>query len=158
MKYKTLVRVGLRLFGVFFCSLWLSRVANRVFAAISPVVIDWLGQSQSGFVMPGSALVWGIGSETGTLLIGLVLFLGSGFFANLVIPSNRPYCLDCGYELTASPPEGCCPECGAPYRKPASWNDGAAGKIATVGELRRDLQRESASDRIAAPPAAEESA
>ena len=43
--------------------------------------------------------------------VGAYLFLDGEWVINFVIPSNRPYCPECGYDLTGSR-EPLCPECG----------------------------------------------
>jgi len=45
------------------------------------------------------------------LCVGTYLFLGGAWLVDHAIPSNRPYCPECGFDLTrnASP---LCPECG----------------------------------------------
>jgi hypothetical protein len=43
--------------------------------------------------------------------IGLYLLFGGKWIVNLCIPSNRPYCPECGYQLAESG-SGNCPECG----------------------------------------------
>jgi hypothetical protein len=45
--------------------------------------------------------------------IGLYLFFGGKWIANKAIPGNRPYCHECGYDLTQNS-SGICPECGTP--------------------------------------------
>lgn len=42
---------------------------------------------------------------------GAYLLFGGGLLANLVIPSNRPYCPECGHELRGMGGVNC-PECG----------------------------------------------
>ena len=46
--------------------------------------------------------------------IGLYLFFGGKWIADLAIPGNRPYCPECGYDLTGAT-ESRCPECGTPF-------------------------------------------
>jgi hypothetical protein len=45
------------------------------------------------------------------LALGLYLFFGGEWIVNRAIPSNRPYCPECGYDLSRSRREHC-PECG----------------------------------------------
>ncbi len=44
-------------------------------------------------------------------VLGLYLLFSGEALVNLCIPSNRPYCPECGYELSESSQERC-PECG----------------------------------------------
>jgi hypothetical protein len=43
--------------------------------------------------------------------IGAYFFFGGEWIVNRAIPSNRPYCPECGYDLSKSRSERC-PECG----------------------------------------------
>jgi hypothetical protein len=49
-----------------------------------------------------------------SLLIGLYLFFGGKWIVNRAIPGNRPYCQECGYELTRTQSDRC-PECGTSF-------------------------------------------
>lgn len=57
--------------------------------------------------------------------IGLYLFFGGEWVVNLAIASNRPYCPECGYDLSrATGPV--CPECGTllpPNARPVPASD-----------------------------------
>jgi rubrerythrin len=45
------------------------------------------------------------------MIAGAYLFFGGKWVADKAIPSNRPYCHECGYELTGNVSDRC-PECG----------------------------------------------
>ena len=45
--------------------------------------------------------------------LGLYLLFSGRWIADLAIPSNRPYCPECGYDNSEATGK-CCPECGVP--------------------------------------------
>ena len=116
MKYKTLFRLAVRLIGLF------------LIATSLPWVIGGCGTIAIGvlagpfFGTSSGLLGWEFESVVIHLLgtfAGLYLFFGGAWIVNRAIPSNRPYCPECGYETTGLPPDGICPECGTAYRKPS---------------------------------------
>lgn len=107
MKYKTAFHLALRVVGVYILA---EAAADAVHA--TGFAVDFLGGtlpgrvSLSGYTMIGAAVT--------KFAIGAYLFLGGRWIVNFAIPSNRPYCPECGYELTGLPDGHNCPECGAP--------------------------------------------
>jgi hypothetical protein len=49
------------------------------------------------------------------LLVGLYFFFGGEWVVNKAIPGNRPYCHECGYDLTGAV-GSVCNECGTPFK------------------------------------------
>ena len=52
--------------------------------------------------------------HVGTLVqlgAGFYLLIGGRWIVDVVIPSNRPYCPECGYDISEATGK-CCPECG----------------------------------------------
>ncbi len=45
------------------------------------------------------------------LAIGVYLLFGGNWIVNVCISSNRPYCPECGYDLSKATSANC-PECG----------------------------------------------
>ncbi len=101
MKYKTLFRVLQKLVGLLVCSLGVVLLAAHIlgisldfFASTStrPPIAWWRFIPIHGIV--GVAL-------------GLYLFFGGKWIADLAIPGNRPYCDECGYDLTNATGDSC---------------------------------------------------
>ncbi len=106
MRYKTLFRVLLKVLGV-----WLVINGLGTSALIAFQLAE--GIFERGFPNPGWQY-WGWQSRGVLQLIaGLYLFFGGRWIADKAIPSNRPYCHDCGYDLSTSARDKC-PECGTP--------------------------------------------
>ena len=113
MRYKTLFRVMLKLLGV-----WLT--ANGLVSLVS-TISNWAAMS---LVRMGAGSVsytypyWTglLGSAVSTS-IGLYLFFGGKRIVDLAIPGNRPYCHECGYDLTGAA-GNICNECWTPFRAP----------------------------------------
>ncbi len=115
MKYKTAFRLGIRAIGVLIAAQeipWF--LQGCVPATIELLRLDPFGAG----AFPSWS--WYLGNFLGHVVgfaIGAYLFFRGDWIVNLAIPSNRPYCHECAYELTGLPTEGVCPECGTPYRR-----------------------------------------
>jgi hypothetical protein len=109
MKYKTAVRLALKVIGVFLIA---SAITEFINMAVWLLYALW----DPSAVLRGYYLASFVGFVA-KILIGVYLFFGGRWIVDLAIPSNRPYCHECAYELTGLPPEGVCPECGTAYRR-----------------------------------------
>ena len=107
MKYKTLFRLLLKLLGV-----WLT--ANGVVSLVVTALII-VSQTSRGFDFIVQAGGPGLASGLVQVGLGLYLFFGGRWIADKAIPSNRPYCHECGYDLTLAESNRC-PECGTEFR------------------------------------------
>jgi hypothetical protein len=112
MKYKTAFRLALRAIGVLVLTQTLPGLL--IFAAglaLSSLLGASLWTGLGGYELR-FVLQYSLGA-----CLGLYLLLGGGrWLVDRAIPSNRPYCQECGYELTGLPLAGACPECGTAYR------------------------------------------
>ena len=103
MRYKTLFRVLLKVLGVYLV------VASfgSLFYFITEIVI------QTNASNTVRSTLWRFAFQgLFSVTIGLYLFFGGKWITDLAIPSNRPYCADCGYDIGRSPGD-ICQECGA---------------------------------------------
>lgn len=120
VKYKTAFRLAVRWLG-----LWL--FVSNIAGLVGGIVSFALEFASSGLVSGiFSWMIYNVllsGLQCG---IGLYLFFGGEWIVNRAIPSNRPYCHECGYQLTGLPAGGQCPECGMAYLRPQAPATGPA--------------------------------
>jgi hypothetical protein len=109
MRYKTAFRLALRAVGVLTVAQSLPRlVVTLVALALSVHDIGYISSSDRWYLTASAQPILSIA-------VGLYLFFRAEWIVNLAIPSNRPYCHECGYELTGNV-SGVCPECGTANR------------------------------------------
>ena len=110
MRYKTLFRVLLKVFGVFL--LTQGFIGMFDFMSMLPLLLIESGsfdlETLIYLPMYGSSPV----EAFLELSLGCYLFFGGKWVTNLAVPDNRIYCPECGYDLPRSNLEKC-PECGA---------------------------------------------
>lgn len=120
MKHKTWFRLVLQAIGVLLVGLSLPDVFTTVLRVIYIATDDQFSANI------GTPQWWTWGSFVAPMLqfaFGLYLMCGGGWILNKIIPSNRAYCPECGYDLTRSKSERC-PECGVtlPTAPPGTTN------------------------------------
>lgn len=109
MKYKTLFRLILKAIGVL---LFFTGVAEFIMS--SGWVLDFLAShSQGSRGMPIYGTITQEIAGCFKIVVGVYLFFGGKWIVNRAIPGNRPYCPECGYDLTGNK-SGQCTECGTP--------------------------------------------
>ena len=111
MKHKTLFRLLLKAVGV-----WLFVDGAGQLASYAANVLYFVTQQVAG--AGWSQLWYSVFSLAGPLVkscMGLYLFFSGEWIVNKAIPSNRPYCPECAYDLSGTISNRC-PECGMPFR------------------------------------------
>jgi hypothetical protein len=101
MKYKTLFRMLLKVIAV-----WL--FVDGLSSLLMSVGYAFMGVGDFYFI-------FGTVSALAKVGFGLYLFFGGKWIADKAIPGNRPYCHECGYDLTNAA-GNVCTECGTPFR------------------------------------------
>jgi hypothetical protein len=115
MKYKTAFRLALKAIGL----LVIAQAVPGLIVSCGSVALNFLTNGMFGYDPTGISS-WELRSGIAhvlSALVGLYLLFGGRWIVNLAIPSNRPYCHECGYELTGNI-TGLCPECGTPNLPP----------------------------------------
>lgn len=103
MRHKTLFRLMLKVVGVWVLVQPLASLPHL----ISTMIELWSsGMGLSLEYLVPTWLGWAL-----HLAMGLYLFFGGRWIVDLAIPSNRPYCPECGYDLSSTS-GSVCPECG----------------------------------------------
>lgn len=101
MKHKTWFRLVIKAIGVLLVGLGLEGVLRSLVFVV--LAAPWTNTTWNDWGWPFVSLLQPV--------IGVYLFLRGEWIVNLAIPSNRPYCPECGYDLARN--EGAkCPECG----------------------------------------------
>ena len=110
MKYKTLFRMLLKVIGV-----WI--FVEGVGGMLSQLGYIGFYFTDANMRRSGQQwyFVWNMVGPLTQLGLGLYLFFGGKWIADKAIPGNRPYCHECGYDLTNAV-GNVCTECGTPFR------------------------------------------
>ncbi len=111
MKHKTAFRLALRGIGLCIFGMYLPDFIAYVVGYSFRVYRLGIQQDDA------YSVVWYMTQTSVGVAFGAYFMFGFGrWFVNWAIPSNRPYCQECSYELTGLHQEGVCPECGTQYR------------------------------------------
>ena len=112
MKHKTWFRLVLKAIGIFLIATGTVGLLDSVSGALGRAVsLGGAGYGYELLQLLEWALYSGLVGSIARLAFGAYLLFGGAKLVNLCIPSNRPYCPHCGYDLRAVNDERC-PECG----------------------------------------------
>ena len=111
MKHKTWFRLIIRAIGVWVLATAIPSAASSISRYVTMFFDSSVGTTnpylwQSSYYLPELIRV---GLQLG---LGFYLLFGGDWIINKCIPSNRPYCPDCGYDLSHNSQAANCPECG----------------------------------------------
>jgi hypothetical protein len=109
MRHKTLFRLFCKALGIYFGVAGFIGVLGSVLGIITQFLVSYPAGASMKYYWPNAISQCLI--EVVELTIGVYLFFDARYLVNLAIPGSRPYCPECGYDLTANP-TGPCPECG----------------------------------------------
>ncbi len=108
VKYKTLFRVLQKLVGLLVCALGVMLSASQILGLLDFFISSGIRFATSWWRFIPIHGIMGVA-------VGSYLFFGGKWIVDLAIPGNRPYCDECGYDLTDATSDSC-PECGTPRR------------------------------------------
>jgi hypothetical protein len=110
MKHKTWFRLVIRAVGVAFIGFSLPLLGSQI-ANLVGYLEYWSSTAVSGNLQSWHFLGYLIGG-IGQFALGVYCLAGGKWIVDKCIPSNRPYCPECGYDLSHNAHATQCPECG----------------------------------------------
>ena len=121
MKHKTWFRLVLKAIGIFLLATGAVELVDTFSGSVGRIFLTGsFGFGGSGFPYDllevlGYALLTGLVGGIARVVIGAYLLFGGAKLVNLCIPSNRPYCPHCGYDVRGVGDDDVCPECGVRF-------------------------------------------
>ncbi len=113
MRHKTLFRMLIKAIGVWIFVMGISDAMRNA----AGIIAAWAYGSGT-LRFPEFPLMYipvQFLSSLTQMALGLYLFFGGKWLVDRAIPGNRPYCPECGYDLTGAA-RNRCPECDTPFR------------------------------------------
>jgi hypothetical protein len=112
VKHKTWFRLVMKAIGVLLIGLSLPMLAQHLGGFMRMYNTQGGLGTWAAPISIWEHLLWLLIGYVLQLAFGLYLLFGGRWLVNLCIPSNRPYCPECGYDLSHNKEAARCPECG----------------------------------------------
>ena len=113
MKHKTWFRLVVKAIGILLIGFAIPEFALNLASFVTAMSSGIVGYGGAGLTSEDKVLL-SITYFAGPIIqlgIGIYLLAGAQWLVNTCIPSNRPYCPECGYDLSDSSTDWCA-ECG----------------------------------------------
>lgn len=112
MKHKTWFRLAIKAIGILLVAMSLPAFCYDVASLVGYFLFRQQYSGYPGWDPSNWFYLGSLAARAAQPAFGLYLFFGGEWIVNKAIPSGRPYCAACGYDLSKAVAGKPCPECG----------------------------------------------